>query len=163
MQMQSTNPNTLIKDDEVVEVLNDLVETSKDGEYGFRVCAEHCKSAELKTVFERRSAECRAAAQELQRLVAEYGGKPETGGTVSGAMHRGWLAVRGTVALNDDLSMLEESERGEDTARDRYRKALKKPLPPSVLAVVQRQAEGVQRNHDEVKRLRDQMRAAAKS
>jgi uncharacterized protein (TIGR02284 family) len=77
-------------------------------------------------------------------------------------MHRGWLAVRGTVALNDDLSMLEESERGEDTARHRYRKALLQDLPLSVLAVVQRQAEGVQRNHDEIKRMRDQMRAAAK-
>jgi uncharacterized protein (TIGR02284 family) len=121
MQMQSTNPVTAVTDEEVVDALNDLVETSKDGEYGFRGCAEHCKAPELKAVFERRSAECRSAAQELQTLVAEYGGKPETGGTVSGAMHRGWLAVRGTIALNDDLSMLEESERGEDTARDRYR------------------------------------------
>jgi uncharacterized protein (TIGR02284 family) len=162
MQTKSINPTAVMADDEVVDILNDLVETSKDGEYGFRVCAEHCKSPQLKAVFERHSAECRVGAQELQSLVAEYGGKPETGGTVSGAMHRGWLAVRGTVALNDDLSMLEESERGEDTARDRYRKALKRDLPPSVLTVVQRHAEGVQRNHDEIKRLRDQMRAASK-
>jgi uncharacterized protein (TIGR02284 family) len=162
MQMKSVNPSAVMADDEVVDILNDLVETSKDGEYGFRVCAEHCKSPDLKTVFERHSAECRRAAEELQTLVGEYGGRPETSGTVSGAMHRGWLAVRGTMALNDDLSMLEESERGEDTARDRYRRALKKELPPSVLAVVQRQAEGVQRNHGDIKRLRDQMRAASK-
>ena len=162
MQKQSSMSGSVMADDEVVEVLNDLVETSKDGEYGFRVCAEHAKSAELKRIFERHSAECRTGAQELQTLVAEYGGKPEAGGTVAGAMHRGWLAVRGTVALNDDLSMLEECERGEDTAKNAYRKALKKDLPPSVLTVVQRQAEGVQRNHDEIKALRDQMRAASK-
>jgi uncharacterized protein (TIGR02284 family) len=162
MQSQSTNPSAVLPDDEVVEVLNDLVETSKDGEYGFSKCAENCKSPELKVIFERHAAQCRSSAQELQTLVAEYGGKPETSGTVSGAMHRGWLAVRGTVALNDDLSMLEESERGEDVARDRYRKALKKNLPPSLLAVVKRQAEGAQRNHDEIKRLRDQMRATAR-
>lgn len=162
MQTQNSTSAATLRDEDVADVLNDLVETSKDGEYGFRACAEHAKSAELKTVFERRANECRAAAQELQSLVAEYGRKPETGGTVSGAMHRGWLAVRGTVALNDDLSMLEECERGEDTARDRYREALKKNLPPAVLAVVQRQAEGVKRNHDQVKRLRDQMRAAAR-
>jgi len=158
--MQTQSPNiAAMTDEEIAEVLNDLVETSKDGEYGFRVCADHCKAAELKTVFERHSAECRAAAQELQTLVAEYGGKPETGGSVSGAMHRGWLAVRGTVALNDDLSMLEEAERGEDTARDRYRKALRRDLPPSVRAVIQRQSDGVQRNHDEIKLLRDRKRA----
>lgn len=159
MQIQTPNAGPAMADDRVVEVLNDLVETSKDGEYGFRVCAEHCKSPQLKAAFERRSLECRAAAQELQVLVAEYGGRPETGGSVTGAMHRGWLAVRGTVALNDDLSMLEESERGEDTARNRYRKALREDLPPAVLAVIQRQAEGVQRNHDEIKRLRDETRA----
>ena len=158
--MQTQSPNiAAMTDEEIAEVLNDLVETSKDGEYGFRVCADHCKAAELKTVFERHSAECRTAAQELQTLVAEYGGKPETGGSVSGAMHRGWLAVRGTVALNDDLSMLEEAERGEDTARDRYRKALRRDLPPSVRAVIQRQSDGVQRNHDEIKLLRDRKRA----
>lgn len=160
--MQSTHASAVMTDDAVVEAINDLIETSKDGEYGFRVCAEHCKSAQLKAFFERRSAECRQGAQELQMIVAEYGGKPETGGTVSGAMHRGWLAVRGTVALNDDLSMLEECERGEDIAKDRYRKALKKELPTTVLVVVQRQAEGVQRNHDEVKRLRDELRATSK-
>ena len=159
--MQTQSPNiAAMTDEEIAEVLNDLVETSKDGEYGFRVCADHCKAAELKTVFERHSAECRAAAQELQTLVAEYGGRPETGGSVSGAMHRGWLAVRGTVALNDDLSMLEEAERGEDTARDRYRKALRRDLPPSGRAVIQRQSDGVQRNHDEIKLLRDRKRAA---
>lgn len=160
--MQTTHSTAVMTDDAIVETLNDLIETSKDGEYGFRVCAEHCKSAQLKAFFERRSAECRQSSQELQTIVAEYGGKPETGGTVSGAMHRGWLAVRGTVALNDDLSMLEECERGEDVAKDRYRKAMKKDLPPTVLVTVQRQAEGVQRNHDEVKRLRDQLRASSK-
>ncbi len=29
---------------EVVSTLNDLIETCKDGEYGFRECAEHAKS-----------------------------------------------------------------------------------------------------------------------
>jgi uncharacterized protein (TIGR02284 family) len=159
MQMHSNS--SVMTDDEVTEVLNDLVETSKDGEYGFHVCAEQCKAPELKAVFERHSSECRGAAQELQILVAEYGGRPETGGTVSGAMHRGWLAVRGTVALSDDLAVLEEAERGEDTARDRYRKALKRDLPAEVRAIVERQALGVQHNHDEVRSLRNQMRAAS--
>ena len=161
MQTQSSR-TTMMTDAEVVEVLNDLVETSKDGKYGFGVCAEHCRSSELKAIFERHAQQCRAAAQELQVFVAEHGGKPETGGTVSGAMHRGWLAVRGKLSFDDDPSVLEESERGEDTARDRYGRALRRRLPPGVRAVVERQAVGVRRNHDEVMQLRDQMRAAAR-
>ena len=43
------------KNDEVISVLNDLIETCKDGEYGFRTCAEHVKSTDLKDVFLRRA------------------------------------------------------------------------------------------------------------
>jgi uncharacterized protein (TIGR02284 family) len=145
----------------VVDILNTLVETSKDGEYGFKTCAEHARSSELKQFFSRRAQECSTAAQELQSLVVRFGGKPDTGGTAAGALHRGWLAARGTVALNDDKAMLNECERGEDAAVARYRSALEKQLPPEVDAVVRRQFQGVQRNHDEVKRLRDSVNATA--
>lgn len=162
MANQTTTTTGTMDRDDVADVLNDLIETSKDGEYGFRTSAEHAKSTELQSVFEQRANECRAAAQELQSCVAQYGSQPETGGTVSGAMHRGWVAARGAVALNDDLSMLEECERGEDVAKKRYADALQKDLPSDVMAIVQRQAEGVQRNHDQIKRLRDQLRARAR-
>jgi uncharacterized protein (TIGR02284 family) len=146
--------------EEATDTLNDLVENCKDGEYGFKTCAEHARSADLKQFFARRARDCAEAARELQDLVARLGGKPDTSGTASGAVHRGWIAVRGTLALNDDKAMLNECERGEDAAVARYRKALEKGLPPDVEAVVRRQFEGVQRNHDEVKRLRDTMNIA---
>jgi uncharacterized protein (TIGR02284 family) len=145
---------------EATETLNDLVENCKDGEYGFKTCAEHARSADLKQFFARRARECAEAARELQALVARLGGRPDTSGTASGAVHRGWIAVRGTLALNDDKAMLNECERGEDAAVARYRKAFEKGLPSDVEAVVRRQFEGVQRNHDEVKRLRDTMNIA---
>jgi uncharacterized protein (TIGR02284 family) len=78
---------------------------------------------------------------------------------MSGAMHRGWVAVKGTVGADSELSMLESCERGEDAAIARYRKALKETLPADVLAVVQRQAEGAQRNHDQIRDLRNAARA----
>jgi len=139
----------------VTETLNDLIENCKDGEYGFKTCAEHAKSGELKQFFARRAQECATAAQELQSLVARFGGVPDTGGSATGAVHRGWVAVRGTLALNDDKAMLNECERGEDAALARYRAALEKVLPPEVEEIVRRQYQGAKRNHDEVKRLRD--------
>jgi len=68
--------------------------------------------------------------------------------------------VKGKVGADSPVSMLEECERGEDAAVARYRKALKQELPADVRAVVQRQADGAQRNHDQIKSLRDQMRSA---
>lgn len=146
---------------DVVETLNDLIENCKDGEYGFRTCAEHAKSADLKSVFQQRAGDCSQAAQELQTLVSSYGGRPDTGGSASGAMHRGWLAVRGAVALDDDQAMLNECERGEDIALNRYRKALEHDLPAEVEQVVRRQYEGTQRNHDQIKALRESYKTMA--
>ena len=147
--------------DDVVETLNDLIENCKDGEYGFRTCAEHAKAANLKSAFTQRAGDCRSAAEELQTLVTRFGGTPDKTGTVSGALHRGWLAVRGAVALDDDQAMLNECERGEDIAINRYRKALEEDLPPDVEQVVRRQYEGARRNHDQIKALRDSHKATA--
>ena len=151
--------NEVLAADEVADILNDLLENARDGEYGFRTCAEEVKSAEMKRLFSDRAASCAQAASELSQMILAQGGKPAEGGTAAGAMHRGWVHVKGMVGANSDLSMLEECERGEDAALARYRKALKYNLPADVRGVVERQAEGAQRNHDQVKMLRDQARA----
>jgi len=57
-------------------------------------------------------------------------------------------------------SLLEECERGEDVAKAAYSKALKEMLPENIRAVVERQYQGVLRNHDQIRDLRDRYRAA---
>lgn len=147
-------------DEEIVDTLNDLLESCRDGEYGFRECAEHARSEDIKVLLHRHSGECRAAGLELQTLIRQLGGKPDDGGSVAGALHRGWVSVRATLSAYSDQAMLNECERGEDAAVARYRKALKQNLPSSIRAVVERQARGAQRNHDQVKALRDALKAS---
>jgi uncharacterized protein (TIGR02284 family) len=93
--------------------------------------------------------------------VTLYGGKPETGGTAGGAMHRGWVSVRSALTSKDDLAVLEEAERAEDSALKKYREASAKALPADVQAIVLKQLQGTQRNHDQIKSLRDSVKAAA--
>lgn len=146
---------------DIINTLNRLIETSKDGEYGFRTTAEHMKDPELRRLFMTRAEECRQAAAELQTLVMQHGGSAEDGGSASGALHRGWVAVKSKLSGYTDLAMLEESERGEDVALQRYRDALEQALPAALRAVVERQYEGVKRNHAQVRALRDNERAKA--
>lgn len=143
---------------DVIDVLNDLLETSRDGEYGFRDCAEKVEASAVKQVFNSRAVDCRQAADELVQLISRYGGTPAKGGTTSAAMHRGWVSVKAAIGVNSELSMLEECERGEDTALAHYRKALKKNLPADVRSLIERQAQGAQRNHDQIRDLRDSAR-----
>jgi uncharacterized protein (TIGR02284 family) len=156
--MQSAGDNSGDRGD-VVDVLQDLVECSKDGEYGFRACAEQAKRQDLKSTLLQRADDCRNGAQELNNLIRQLGGKTEDGGSAMGAMHRGWVSVKTTLTSYDDKAVLEEAERGEDNAKARYRKAMQKQLPDNVRQVVERQLRAVERNHDQVKMLRDQLRA----
>jgi uncharacterized protein (TIGR02284 family) len=148
-------------DDTTISTLNDLIETCKDGEYGFKTCAERVQSASLRSVMSECAQSCREAATELQAEVARLGGKPEQESSISGTMHRGWVRLKEALGGDSDLSILEECERGEDAALARYRDAVKADLPAGVAALVRRQYEGAKRNHDRIRNLRDQLKAVA--
>jgi uncharacterized protein (TIGR02284 family) len=146
---------------DVIDALQDLVECCKDGEYGFRECAEQAKRPDLKSLFLQRADACRQGGDELNQQIRSLGGSTEHSGSAAGALHRGWVSVKAALTTYDDKAVLEECERGEDNALARYRKALKQPLPPQIKEIVERQYQGVQRNHDQIKMLRDQERAAS--
>ncbi len=57
---------------ESISVLNDLIETSKDGQEGFKTCAEDIKHPQLKALFVQRAADCATAAAELQAAVRSW-------------------------------------------------------------------------------------------
>ncbi len=149
----------MAENDQVVSVLNDLLENARDGEYGFKTCAEQVEASNIKMLFAGRAAGCAEAAHELEVLVVQYGGEPASGGTAAGALHRGWVKVKGAVGADSELSILESCEKGEDAAIARYRKALKEELPADVRAVVERQAAGAQKNHDQIRDLRNVARS----
>lgn len=146
--------------DNVISVLNDLIETSKDGEQGFRTCAEDISDPQMKNFFTERAQSCTTAAAELQEMVISLGGNPETRGSASGGLHRRWVDIKSAITGKDDEAILNECERGEDVAVKSYRTALEKELPPDIRALVERQYQGTLKNHDQVKALRDQIRTA---
>jgi uncharacterized protein (TIGR02284 family) len=158
---QSPDSATVQDTEDTIDTLNTLIETSKDGEYGFRTSAAHLSSVDTREQFLRRADQCAEGAAELQTLVTHLGGSAEHSGTAVGAVHRGWVGVKGTLTGYSDKAILEETERGEDSALSSYRKALEQPLPVEVRTVVERQLVGVQRNHADIRALRDQARNAA--
>jgi uncharacterized protein (TIGR02284 family) len=140
--------------EDVISTLNELIETSKDGENGFRACAENVESPNLKALFEKHAQECAQGARELQAKVRELGGDPDKTGSLAGAVHRGWLNVKAAVTGKDEAAVIAECERGEDVAMAKYQTALKKSLPADVAQIVQRQYQGVKANHDQISALK---------
>ena len=144
--------------DDVISTLNDLIEISRDGEEGFRTAAEHARDSQLKSLFVNRADGCATSVRELQETVLTLGGQPASTSSMSGTLHRRWVDIKSVVTGRDDEAILTEVERGEDMAVNTYRKAVAKGLPSDLQNLVERQYQGVLKNHDQVKQLRNQMR-----
>jgi uncharacterized protein (TIGR02284 family) len=144
-----------------ISVVENLIETNKDGQKGYQDAAQHVKRSDLKTYFNEQSLERSRFAGELEAELVRLG-KPDkkVSGSASAAVHRAWIDTK--VALGGgDKTILESVEKGEDDAKDTYNKALTGSLPGNLMEIVRRQAASVQRAHDKVKMLRDSAKAAA--
>ena len=94
----------------------------------------------------------------------KLGGDPETSTSVAGDLHRRWVDVKSIFTGKGEEAVLNEAERGEDHALKAYKEALEKISKHNLVGirdVVERQYLNVQRNHDQVKALRNQARARA--
>ena len=139
--------------DNVISTLNNLIETCKDGENGFRTASDGVKNSELKTLFLTYSQQRAQFAAELQNEVRNLGGDPEDTGSVAASLHRGWINIKSTVTGEDEGAVISECERGEDSAVRNYQDALKEDLPANIQTVVQRQYTQVKEAHDRIRGL----------
>ena len=140
--------------EEIIECLNDLIETCRDGENGFQTAADHVKDSSLKSFFNERSIQRSQFASELEAEVRQLRGTPAQRGTVSGAFHRGWMNIKSIVTGRSDEAIIAECERGEDAAVENYQRVLKQNLPPNVLPVVKHQFTEIKRSHDRIRELK---------
>jgi uncharacterized protein (TIGR02284 family) len=147
--------------DRAVSVLEDLIETCKDGQKGYQDAASHAKRPDLKTYFNEQSLERARFAGELQEERIRLGetDKKDSGSAMA-AMHRAWIDTKVNLGAGDK-AILESVEAGEDRAKEAYQKAVTADLPENIAQVVRRQAASVQKAHDKVKGLRDTAEAAA--
>jgi uncharacterized protein (TIGR02284 family) len=144
-----------MNNDKVVSILNDLIEMCRDGHAGFREAAEYAESPDLKTFFRRESLERAQFVGDLQQQVLALGGDPDKSGSTAGAVHRAWMTIKGTLTGKDDKSILNEVERGEDSAVEAYEDALRQGLPANLRMIIEKQYLEIKGTHDRVKQVRD--------
>jgi uncharacterized protein (TIGR02284 family) len=147
--------------DKVISTLNNLIETCKDGQNGFKTAAEGVKNSELKTLFGTYSQQRAQFAGELQNEVLRLGGDPEKTGSTAAALHRGWIDIKSAVTGEDEGAIISECERGEDSAVSNYKDALEENLPGDVRIVVERQFTEIKAAHDRIRQLEKATSAGA--
>ena len=139
--------------DNAIPTLNNLIETCKDGEEGFRTAADGVKNSDLRTLFLTYSQQRAQFAAELQSEVRHLGGDPEDSGSVAASLHRGWINIKSTVTGEDEGAVISECERGEDSAVRNYKDALNHDLPANLRSIVERQYAQVKEAHDRIRAL----------
>lgn len=137
-----------------ISTLNDLIETCRDGQKGFEEAATGLQDPAVKTLFQSFSHQRQLQCTELQSLVRRQGGDPEQTGSVSGALHRGWMNLKTALTGKNDKALIDEAERGEDVAMASYQSALKQDLPLEVRTVIEQQFTAVKAAHDRVRALK---------
>lgn len=135
-----------MSNDEVVMVLNDLLETCYDGLDGFRTGISELHRGDVIEFCQSRIQRIDEAAAELYTAIRHLGGHPAEHGHPAARLHRGWIHLRGAVAVGTDDAIVSEIVRGEDRAVKRYAAALDHPLPETVRDMVQDQADGAREN-----------------
>ncbi len=150
-----------VDESSVISTLNNLIETCRDGKNGFESAAEGVTDASIKMAFQKYAQQRDNFAAALQSEVRMLGGDPQTTGSVAAAFHRGWINIKAAVTGKNEHSILEECERGEDSAKKNYAQALEESLPPKIQNLVNRQYHEVITVHDTIRSWRDRTQAAS--
>lgn len=140
-----------MSNNEVIAILNDLIETCRDGQDGYRTAAEGIKNSEFRRLFNIFSQQRAQFVTELQAEVHRLGGEPVDRGSVAGSLHRGWTDIKSVVDGGDEASLVAECQHGEEAAVNNYQEALKADLPLDVQYVVKRQYMDIKDAYDRIR------------
>ncbi len=146
-----------------VSTLNELIETLKDGELGYQQAADEAQDVDLKALCLKYSQQRHEFAKVLQRAAFDLGeSEPETSGSASGSVHRGWIGLKAALSTQDRHAILAECERGEDIAKKAFSDALAEGrLNLGVRSLVEEQHSAILAAHDVVKKMRDEAKSAS--
>jgi uncharacterized protein (TIGR02284 family) len=128
-------------------VLNDLIETCKDGERGFRTASGLVTTESLKALFLELAAQRASFAEELLPYAQRLGGAATAEGTATASVHRRWMDLKSVLTSHDEHAIIAEVRRGDGVTLRLYDDAVKGMLPASVRDLVERQGGELRAAH----------------
>ena len=137
-------------------LLNELVETLKDGQKGYADAMTDIEDTNLKATFKKYAAQRAEYITEIEDQMFKLNLTPDesAAGSVTGTVHRAWIDLKSALTSKDNKAVLDECERGEDYAKKAYQTALKvQDLPSNLKSVIEKQYQGVTEAYDNIKAL----------
>ena len=139
-------------------LINELVETLKDGQKGYAEAMTHVEDTQLKETFKKYTVQRAGFITEIEDQMFKLDLHPDANesSSITGTVHRAWIDLKSALTSKDNKAILNECERGEDYAKKAYQTALKtQDLPSNLKSVIEKQYQDVQEAYDTIKSLRD--------
>ena len=137
-------------------LLNELIETLKDGQKGYADAMTDVEDAQLKDTFKHYAVQRAGYITEIEDQMFKLDLKPEEESSATSAVHRAWIDLKAALTSKNNKAVLAECARGEDYAAKAYDTALKvEGLPTALKAVIEKQASGVHEAYNKIKALHE--------
>jgi uncharacterized protein (TIGR02284 family) len=148
----------MIKNEEIVEDLNDLVKINNDRIMGYEKAIEDNEDAQLDDLFRHYIVQSQKFRSQLAEHIVRIDGTAVTDATstdVSSKIHRAWIDIKSAVTGKDRDTVLSSVEFGENAAVEAYKDAIEKDhIPAYIKEDLTSQLSDLKTAQDKVKALK---------
>jgi uncharacterized protein (TIGR02284 family) len=141
-------------------VLNELIEITRDGEHFYRHAAAEVQDQRLKAVFHDMAEAKTRVLQALALKVAEEREHPAEGGTFSGALRQLYADTKARLSRDSDAAYVAELESTEDRLLKAFEEALQEAAPEE-RALLEAEMPTVRACHDRMRELKRSLNQGA--
>ena len=147
--------------EETIGLLNELTHVSKSGELGYRTAAADVRNSQLQSVFSEYAKQRGTCVHQLQSEVERLGGVAVDSGTITAAVHRGWIDLKAALSGGDGGAIIAACETGEDYTLAAFERAVNAGITGETLAIVEKQCGKIKEAHTRLVRLKSEIAAGA--
>ena len=143
---------------EEISALNTLIATTIDSVTGYENSAKDVDNQRFAEIFRERANERQQVVEQLRSEVRRLGGNPEDDGSLLGKTHQRFEDLKAAVTGQDEQSIVNEVERGEDYLKEKFETALDSDaLSGESRSVVENCYQSVRSGHDQMSQLKHGM------
>jgi uncharacterized protein (TIGR02284 family) len=147
--------------EETIDLLNELIHVCKDGENGYATAAGDVRNSQLQSVFAEYAKQRASCARQLQAEVERLGGAAAESGTITAAVHRGWIDLKSALSGGDGGAIIAACETGEDHTLAEFERVVNVGISGESRSLVEKQYGKVKEAHTRLVRLKKEMAAGA--
>jgi uncharacterized protein (TIGR02284 family) len=150
-------------DKHIVSTLQQVAQFVNDAQVRYEQAVKETQEPALQRLYRLLLSQRAEFATELNQIIQNYHGEPETGTTEQGLLYRLWLDLKGGCDVNKEQTLIDLNILGEEWFQKAYQEALEKEdLPQSVRQILERQLQSSQQAYAQLLQLKADEKALPK-